>query len=212
MMPRRTAALLLFALAACTPLLPTPSPVPPETRHVLEPATLPAPRVAADRAPRLVVATVRPGPRLDGREMLYRDAQGRARGFAANRWIAPPEAQLGDWLVTALERAGGVSAVIAPGGRGRAELLLESELLRLELDNAEAPGALHVELRLQLLADPGREVLATVRLQEREALAVPGPAGMADAAGRALGRLLEASASFVREAVAAQSGPGRPRG
>jgi ABC-type uncharacterized transport system auxiliary subunit len=212
MIPRCSAALLLLTLAACTPLLPTPSPAPPEAHHVLEPATLPAARGASDGAPRLAVIAVRPGPRLDGREMLYRDAQCRAHSFAANRWIAPPEAQLGDWLVSALERAGGVVAVIAPGGRGRAALLLESELLFLELDSAEAPGTLRVELRLQLLADPDREVLATVRLQELEALDAPGPAAMADAAGRALGRLLEASASFVREAVAAQAARERRRG
>ncbi len=211
-MTRGLTAVLLFALAACTPLLPTPSPAPPEAHHVLEPTTLPTPRDATDAAPRLAVASVRPGPRLDGREMLYRDAQGRAQSFAANRWIAPPEAQLGDWLVVALERAGGVSVVVAPGGRGRAALLLESELLLLELDSAEAPGTLRMELRLQLLTDPGREVLATVRLQEREALDTPGPEAMAGAAGRALQRLLEASAAFVRDAVAAQPGRERERG
>jgi ABC-type uncharacterized transport system auxiliary subunit len=182
---------LVLLLAACTPLLPAPQPIAPETRHVLEPTRLPEPRVTAPGAPRIAVLAVRPGPRLDGRAMLYRDASGRHAAFAANRWVAPPEAQLGDLLVAALERAGGVSAVIAPGGRGQAGLLLEAELL-------------HLELRLQLLTGPGREVLATTRLEEREPLAAPGPAAMAVAAGRALERLLEASAGFVREAVAAR--------
>ena len=199
-----TCVSLVLLLAACTPLLPAPEPIAPETRHVLEPTRLPEPRVAASGAPRIAVLAVRPGPRLDGSAMLYRDASGRHAAFAANRWVAPPETQLGDLLVAALERAGGASAVIAPGGRGQAGLLLEAELLRLELDAAEEPGALHLELRLQLLAGPGREVLATTRLEEREPLAAPGPAAMAAAAGRALDRLLEASAEFVREAVAAR--------
>ncbi len=196
------ACALLFA--ACTPLLPVPEPLAPEARHVLEPTTLPEPRAAAPGAPRLAVLAVRPGPRLEGPAMLYRDAAGRRGAFAANRWIASPDAQLGDLLVAALERAGGVSAVIAPGGRGQAGLLLESELLRLELDAATQPGTLHLELRLQLLAGPSREVLATVRLVAQEPLDAAGPAAMAAAAGRALDRLLEASAGFVHEAVAAR--------
>ncbi len=195
------ATLLLTTTVACTPLVPTPAPEPDETRHAFEPSALPAPRAAAPGAPHLVLAPVRAGARLDGRRMVYRGADGRRAAFVENRWVAPPEQELADWLVAALEAAGGVAAVIAPGGRGHAELLLEAELLRLELDAAPAPGALRLELRLQLVTARDREVLATTRLRESEPLDTPGPAAMAAASGRALARLLEAAAGFVRDAV-----------
>lgn len=208
MTPRLLPCALLLAAAACTPLLPTPAPVAPLHEHALRPDTLPAARPPAAAAPVLALAEVRAGPLLDGRRMLYRDRAGRVAAFAENRWTAPPEAQLAPWLVAALERAGGVAAVVAPGGHGVATLLLDAELLALQLDSEPVPGSVQLELRLQLVAARSRAVVATTRLRESETLAAAGPDAMAAAAGQALTRLLDASATFVRQAVAALPPPG----
>jgi ABC-type uncharacterized transport system auxiliary subunit len=192
-------------LAGCTALKPA-DPLPPAHDHPFEPTSLPAAVAPPDGAPVLAVAPVRPGPVLDGRRMLYRDGAGRIAGFADNRWAALPEAQLGPWLVAALERAGGVSAVVVPGGRGSVDLLLEAELQVLLLDAEPTPGTQRIELRLQLVERRGRQVLATRRLVENEPLAEPGPSAAVAASGRALARLLDAAAEFVREHAPAWNG------
>ena len=199
MTTRTLPLLVLLLLAGCSALQPPP-PSPPSHDHLLEPSTLPAALTPPPGAPALALAPVRPGPTLDGRRMLYRDASGRLLAFADNRWAAPPDAQLGHWLAVALERAGGVAAVIVPGGRGSADLLLETELVALELESAQEPGTLRIELRLQLLHARDRRVLATARLSESEPLATTGPAQAVAASGRALARLLDAAAAFVRDA------------
>ncbi len=197
---------LVLLVSACTPLLPTPEPVVTPSQHVLHPDTLPAEQVPVSGAPVLAVVAVSAGPLLDGRSMLYRDSSGRTFAFAEHRWLASPEAQLATWLVAAMERAGGVAAVVAPAGRGQASLLLDAELLTLHLDSEPAPGAVQLELRLQLVVSRSREVLATTRLRETEPLTETGPAAMAAASGRALARLLDASAAFVRETIATRPG------
>lgn len=197
---------LILLVSACTPLLPTPEPVVAPSQHVLQPDTLPAEQAPRTGAPVLAVVAVSAGPLLDGRSMLYRDDSGRTFAFAEHRWLAPPEAQLTSWLVAAMERAGGVSAVVAPAGRGQASLLLDTELLTLHLDSEPAPGAVQLELRLQLVVSRSREVLATTRLREAEPLTETGPAAMAAASARALARLLDASAAFVRETIASRPG------
>lgn len=210
MMPRPILLLLplLLATPACTSLLPEPAPVTPLHEHALRPTTLPAARAPATGAPVLALAEVRAGPLLDGRRMLYRDRAGRLAAFVENRWAAPPEVQLATALVAALERAGGVAAVVAPGGHGIATLLLDAELLALHLDSEPPPGSVQLELRLQLVDARSRAVVATTRLRESAALAAAGPDALATAAGHALTRLLDASATFVRQAVATLPPPG----
>ncbi|MDX1593156.1 MAG: ABC-type transport auxiliary lipoprotein family protein [Gammaproteobacteria bacterium] len=205
MNPRTVCLLPLWlALAGCAPLLPTPETTETVARHAVRPDILPAPAPAVPGAPALAVAQLRRGPLIDDRAMVYVDAEGRRGTFVNNAWAAPPDLQLAEWLVAALERAGGTPAVVAPGGRGDAELLLEGELLRFELVAEPPPGSLRAELRLQLLTARGREVLATARLAESEPLAEPGPVAMGDAADRAVARLLDAGARFVRDAVVAR--------
>jgi len=197
---------LALVITACTPLLPTPEPVTTAQQHELRPDALPLERAPMDGAPVLAVVAVSAGPLLDGRNMLYRDGAGQTAVFAEHRWAAPPEAQLGSWLVVALERGGGVAAVVAPGGRGQASLLLDAELLTLHLDSEPSPGTLQLEVRLQLITGRSREVVATTRLRETEPLEASGPRAMAAASGRALARLLDASTTFVRDAVALRAG------
>jgi len=169
---------LALVITACTPLLPTPEPVTTAQQHELRPDALPLERAPMDGAPVLAVVAVSAGPLLDGRNMLYRDGAGQTAVFA----------------------------VVAPGGRGQASLLLDAELLTLHLDSEPSPGTLQLEVRLQLITGRSREVVATTRLRETEPLEASGPRAMAAASGRALARLLDASTTFVRDAVALRAG------
>jgi len=192
---------LLLVLAGCAKFAPRS----PEFRHshLLEPTTLPDVETVASSAPALQVVPVRAGANLDGTRLYYRRGDSKLSAYAQNTWASPPAEQLGRWLVTALERAGGVTQVVAPGGRGSSALRLESELLGLYHDVGVVPSEARIELRVQLVAQFGRQVLATRRFDIAVPVTSENPAGGVAATNLALARLLDEVAAFVRTEVQA---------
>ncbi|HEY5790358.1 MAG TPA: ABC-type transport auxiliary lipoprotein family protein, partial [Gammaproteobacteria bacterium] len=183
-----TLVVTLLLLAGCARI--GPAKVGPLRGHLLEPVALPAAVAPAPAAPLLRLATVRAVQELDGTQMLYRNAGAEVAAYARNVWAAPPAEQVARWAVAALERAGGVAGVIAPGGRGVATLRLESELLALHHDHTVAPSRAVLELRVQLIAQPGQRVLTTRRLRAVAEAPSDDPDGGVAAANRALAEVL----------------------
>jgi ABC-type uncharacterized transport system auxiliary subunit len=188
--PILLAAALAAGLAACS-----------FTRPPVERATFDlapvraAPSAGAPNAAALKVRPFRVAAPYDGREFLYRKADGQLvadfyHGFAAG----PGElvtAATADWLKT----SGRFRAVIDPGITADAPYALEGAVLALyaDLRDAQRPAAVLDVQAYLVRAASGREIALDRRYSERVALADATPAtiarGFNEALANALGRL-----------------------
>lgn len=187
MIPRR-ALLLPLALGACGSLLPD-RPNVPVRRYGLSPRR---PSVASARrgAPVLLLRSLRAVPGLQDVGLRRATPDGAYDIAPYEEWIAPPaqlaEAALRSWLGA----SGLYSAVVAPGSRAEAALVLEAQLTVLEAApptgeaRAGLAGVLLREERLASRVLVPFEVSATVPL-------APGAEAPAQAAAMeaALGRV-----------------------
>jgi ABC-type uncharacterized transport system auxiliary subunit len=187
MTPILLAAALAAGLAACS-----------FTRPPVERATFdltPVRTAPAAGAPNAAVLKVRPfrvAAPYDGREFLYRKADGQLvadfyHGFAAG----PGElvtAATADWLKT----SGRFRAVIDPGITADAPYALEGAVLALyaDLRDAQRPAAV-LDVQVYLVrAASGREIALDRRYSERVALANTTPATFAQGFNEALANVL----------------------
>ena len=132
----------------------------------------------------------------------YRERDLELRYYGRHEWAASPERLLQPAVVRALDESGRFSAVISPSAIALADLRLELELTRLVHDFRDSDGGevvLAVRVQLTSLAD--RRVLGTRAFEYREP-ASANPVAGAQAADRALARLLEDLVAFCADAAA----------
>jgi len=112
------------------------------------PVSLPPP----PRGPVLLVRAFRAAPGLEERGLRRVTANGTVANAVYEEWVAPPaelaEAALRRWLAA----SGMFAAVVAPGSRIDATLVLEAELSRLDV----MPGAARATIGGVLLDDRSR--------------------------------------------------------
>ena len=189
-LPRRGMALLPLLLGACS-VLPD-RPYRETQRFALAPEP-PAVTPAATGGPILLVRSFRAAPGLETRG-LRTAANGEVSSDYYAEWSAPPADLAEEAVRRWLTASGRFAAVIAPGSRLRAGLILEGELTRLEAD--PAGGVARAGLSTVLLADTAE----TARV-----LATPVAEGTAPLPGG--GRPTAAtSATAMREALAVALG------
>lgn len=104
--------------------------------HVPPPAPLPARR----RGRVLLVRTVTAGPGLDARGLMELLPDGAMRTDYYERWLVPPAQGVEDSLRAWLAGSGLFAAVLGPGSRAQADLVLETELTALWVDQARGQG------------------------------------------------------------------------
>jgi uncharacterized lipoprotein YmbA len=138
-MRRRLLLAAPLALPACS-LLPD-RPHVPARRYQLDPRR-PAAHPAAAGAPVLLVRRLRATPGLLDLALRRQRPDGAYEVAAFEEWIAPPadlaEAALRTWLAA----SGRFAAVVAPGSRAEASLVLEAQLLTLESRPTQAVAEL----------------------------------------------------------------------
>ncbi|TPG46916.1 hypothetical protein EAH89_24235 [Roseomonas nepalensis] len=145
----------------------------------------------------ILMRLTRAAPGLDGRGLRSIRADGTEAVEYYAEWTAPPaeaaEAALRRWLVD----AGAFAAVLAPGTRGNADLVMESELLALHVDlgRGVAVAAMSAVL-MRETSQFGTRVVAQFSVQGTAPVPPDRPlgpdaqaAGMVAALGVALGRL-----------------------
>lgn len=170
-MRRRALLGLAFALAlgGCGALSPTPY-VARRTWPLVvrRPDTAAAPAAAGV----LLVRTMTPAPGLDARGLLAMRSDGSINADYYEEWAVSPADAIEDDLRRWLADAGLFAAVLAPGSRIDADLVLESELTALWFDRRS--GKVHLTVSIVLSAPRGAE--AQVLLQRSFAAEVA-PAG-----------------------------------
>lgn len=182
---RRRLLLALPLLAGCS-IFPD-RPNVPVRRYALFPRR-PESRTAPSGAPVLLVRRVRGVPGLQDLGLRRATPEGAYEILTYEEWIAPPadlaEAALRAWL----QASGRFAAVVAPGSRLDANLVLELQLTALEA--APAAGAARAGLAGVLLREErlSARVLAPFEVQGRAPLAPDAtPPAMAAAMQAALG-------------------------
>jgi ABC-type uncharacterized transport system auxiliary subunit len=142
------------------------------------------------RAPVLLVRTLRAAPGLEARGLQSLQPDGSVRVDPYEVWSVPPAEAVEDQLRRWLAASGLFAAVLAPGSRAHADLVLEGELLSLIADPAHgvSRAALGVVLLDMRPAAPRLRLQAEIRA-EAPLAAVTGP-GVAASGCAALAVLL----------------------
>ncbi len=199
--PCRTFLLLVsvLLLAGCTGL--STQPVASQTIYVLEAqrATAPAP---VKRNLVLAVSLPQARPGFDTPQMVYVRQPHELNYFVTSRWADTPARMLGPLLVQAMEQTGSFRAVVPAQGTVRADLRLDTELIRLWQDFAAKPSRVQLTLRAQLIDVRGQRVLAVKQFDDVENAASDDAYGGVTATNRVLQRMLDQLADFcVTESV-----------
>lgn len=185
-----------LVLAGCTGL---------QSPQLSEPSIflLEAQPLAMPQAPKgeltLAVSVPRAGPGFDTARMIYVRQPHKIEYFARNRWADPPARMLAPLMVRALEEASGFRAVVPARSSLRADLRLDSELVRLRQDFSTRPSSVQLTLRANLIDVRAGQVLAAREFNETEPTATDDPAGGVSAANRAVQRMLGKLADFCAQ-------------
>ena len=157
--------LLLLGTAGCGSLLPKP-PVAP-TYYTLDGA--PSAGVSTPRRlsamprsrPTLAVHVPQAAAGYDSTRIVYtREAQ-RLDTYANSVWIDTPAQMLKPMMVDAIESAGVFPAVVSAPSAARADIELDTQIVRLQHDFSGTPSRVRFTLRASLVDSVNRTVLAS---------------------------------------------------
>lgn len=98
---------------------------------------------------------------FDSSRMAYITKPYEIDYFSQNQWIASPARMLLPLLVQTLEHTAQFRAVVQARSAARADLRLDTEIIRLQQEFLVLPSQVHLTMRAQLLDIQGKSVLAT---------------------------------------------------
>lgn len=188
----------LTLLGGCSASLwPAPEPLP--ALYTLD-AGAPVPPAAPNAdptRPTLAVATPGSAPGFDTAAIVYQRRPQQLEHFAAARWVEPPAQLLAPLIVDALQHSGAFAAVVPASAGARADLRLDTELLRLQQQFDTTPSRVRLTLRAVLVDVPRRRVVATGEFDRVVDAASDDPYGGVVAAQRAVQQVLGDLAAFA---------------
>jgi cholesterol transport system auxiliary component len=190
----------LLALGGCSATLwPKPEPLP--ALYTLDPGA-PVPSLPAQvetARPILAVTTPSAAPGFDTTAIVYQRRPQQLEHFATARWVEPPAQMLAPLITNELQRRGAFAAVVPASAGTRADLRLDTELVRLQQQFDTSPSRVRLTLRALLVDVPGRRVLATGEFDRVVDAASDDPYGGVVAAQRALQLVLDDLARFAAQ-------------
>jgi len=153
--------------------------------------------------PVLLVRSFRAAPGLDLRGLRKLGADGQVTTEYWAEWAAPPADVAEEAVRRWLAATGRFAAIVAPGSRLRADLILEGELFRLQAEPAAqvARAGLSLLLMTQSATEEAR-VLAPIIAEGTAPLAGAAPQDLAAAMVAALGAALAVAERGVIGAMA----------
>jgi len=196
--PLRTAAWLapLVLAAACSSLLPASQPAPSVYSLDYE-------AKAAARAPGSGVIVLVSPPRaaagFDRSRMVYVKQAHQVEYFAQSQWVDAPARMLGPLLVAALENNGAFRAVMQTPSTAAGQVRLDTEILRLQQEFLRTPSQVRFTLRVRLVNDDSRELVATREFEAVVDAPSENPYGGVQAANQAVSKVLDEVAAFCAD-------------
>ena len=144
------------------------------------------------RAPVLLIRTLRAAPGLTARGLRTLQPDGSVRTDAYEEWSVPPTDAAEDQLRRWLSGSGLFAAILAPGSRGHADLVLEGELLTLIGDPSHGVSRAAMAVVLLDLRPTPLRLRLQAEITGEAPLAQPDAPGVARSACSALGALFAA--------------------
>ncbi len=188
-----------LGLSACSLL--QPKSTSPPSYYALETARPAVPSSAARsplaNAPTLVISPVRAASGFDSQRIIYVREPHRLEYFSHNEWIDAPARMLGPLMVAALEQTGAFKAVVMTPGSAGGELRLDTEIVRLQQDFQTKPSTVQFTLRVYLVDEKTRKVVAWRTLDNQTAASSDDPRAGVDAANRAVQAVLQELSQFL---------------
>lgn len=155
----------LLSLSACSSLLPTP-PAPP-TLHLLTGTPTALPLSAAPSQAGLRINPPQAAAGFDSRRIIYLREPQRLNYFARHEWVDTPARMLAPLLLAAWEAGGQFRVVLGANSAGSAAFSLETDIIRLQQDFSQSPSQVRLSLRVSLLDNATRRVLASREFDAR---------------------------------------------
>jgi cholesterol transport system auxiliary component len=216
---RRCALLCLLGLgallSACTTLLGNPQQAP-LTSYALEGAAPPVRAASASASaglPRqrvLLLAQPNAAPGYDSARMVYQRQPQTLEAFTQSTWMDTPARMLAPLLLRSLQDSGLLRAVLQAPSAARADLLLETSILRLQQSFLQQPSSVRFTLQATLTDPLTREVVAWRVLDVTQNADSDDAAGGAAAANVAVQAALQQLLAFVQTSLAALPAPTAP--
>jgi cholesterol transport system auxiliary component len=197
------ATLLLLAVAGCSGWLPKPV-APPAVYGLSGPPDAPQPSVASatsgsDARPTLIVSDPRAAAGFDSARMVYVKSGDRREYFARSEWVDTPARMLAPAIVSAVGASGAFRAVVPAPSSAAGDLRLDTQIIRLQQNFGSTPSNVRFTLRVYLVAEGSRQVLAWQEFDASEAAPSEDAAGGVTAAGRAFNRVLAGLSTFCAQ-------------
>lgn len=187
------------ALSACGLLQPKSST--PPSYYALEYAriSLPTttPRAPLANAPTLIISPVRAASGFDSQRIIYVREPHKLEYFSHSEWIDTPARMLGPLMVASIEQTGVFRAVVMTPGSAGGELRLDTEIVRLQQDFQTKPSTAQFMLRVYLVDEKTRKVLAWRAFENQASATNDDPRAGVVAANRAVQSVLEELSQFL---------------
>ncbi len=151
--------------------------------------------------PTLIVNTPKTAAGFDTRHMMYTRAPHKLEHFAQNEWVDTPANMLQPLMVSAIAKTGSFSAVISKLGAVKADLRLESEVLRLVQVFDQKASVVYFSLRVAIINNTTGKIVALREFDERVIANSNNPVGGVTAANTAVDAMLKKLGAFSTETV-----------
>jgi len=153
-------------------------------------------------APSLLVSAPRAAAGYTSSDLVYIKQGHELSRFAYHRWADAPARMLEPLLQAAAEHAGQFSAVIPAGSRARADLRLDSQLLRLRQEFQGEACNVVLTIRADLIEVASGRLRSSRQFDYREPCGALTPQAGVATANRLAGRLAEDLGVFLKQGVA----------
>ena len=187
------------ALSACGVLQPKSST--PPSYYALEYArpSLPTttPRAPLANALTLIISPVRAASGFDSQRIIYVREPHKLEYFSHSEWIDTPARMLGPLMVASIEQTGAYRAVVMTPGSAGGDLRLDTEIVRLQQDFQKKPSTVQFTLRVYLVEEKTRKVLAWRAFENQAVADSDDPRAGVAAANRAVQSVLEELSQFL---------------
>lgn len=154
----------------------------------------------------LLVNTPSAQPGFNSPRMVYLRKPHEIEYFSRNQWVDSPARMLTPLLIQVLERSAEYRAVVQEHNSVKADLRLDTEIIRLQHEFLALPSQIHLTVRAQLIDAQAKQVLATREFDLAVAAPSEDPYGGVIATNRAVKMMLLQIADFcARESKAGKA-------
>ncbi|MBA3696893.1 MAG: membrane integrity-associated transporter subunit PqiC, partial [Methylotenera sp.] len=189
--------------SSCSALLPAPAPQPSyysldgiPTKSRTPPSTS---ITLTTVKPTIIITTPRASAGFDTRHMIYMRQAHKLEYFAHSEWVNAPAHMLAPLIMTAIEGSNAFNAVVLSPANVSGDFRLDSEVVRLQQEFDSQPSKVRFTLRVYMVDNATRKVIAMREFDETAIANSDDPYGGVIAANHAVQLVLEKLTAFCSD-------------